>query len=133
MNHPDIRWKQRYANFDKALTQLAAFFEPEELNPLEEQGLIKAFEYTYELAWNVMKDFLTERGLSDIFGSRDAIRVAFKEGLVEAGDEWMDMIQDRNRSSHSYNQETAQAIHHNIKAVYFGLFQAFHRKMAQYL
>lgn len=65
--------------------QLGAFFESEQLNPLEEQGLIKAFEYTYELAWNVMKDFLTERGVSDIFGSRDAIRVAFKEGLIEAG------------------------------------------------
>lgn len=77
----DVRWEQRFANFKKALAQLKKFVEKGQLNELEEQGAIQAFEYTYELAWNVMKDFLEHQGQTDIYGSRDAIRKAFSLGL----------------------------------------------------
>ena len=82
----DIRWQQRFANFRKALSQLRKFVDKGELTELEEQGAIQAFEYTYELGWLVLKDFLEYQGLTDIFGSRDAIRKAFQAGLIEDGE-----------------------------------------------
>ena len=66
----DIRWQQRFSNFQLALSQLETFFEPPELNGREEQGLIKAFEYTFELAWNSLRDLLRSRGNENLLGSR---------------------------------------------------------------
>lgn len=125
----NIRWKQRFANYQNALAQLTKFIDKGELNELEVLGLIQAFEYTHELAWNVLRDYLLEKGHQDIYGSRDATRMAFKLGLIEDGDSWMDMIRDRNRTSHTYNQETAQAIAENIKQRFFGLFVQLQQKL----
>ena len=97
----DIRWEQRFANYQKALSRLQKFIDKGELSELEEQGLIKAFEYTYELAWNTLKDFLGNRGQTDIYGSRDAIRKAFESGLIDDGESWMDMLASRNKTSHT--------------------------------
>ncbi|QWV94663.1 nucleotidyltransferase substrate binding protein [Geomonas oryzisoli] len=129
METSDIRWQQRLANYKKALSQLTKFIAKGELNELEEQGLIKAFEYTYELAWNVIKDFLASRGSNSIYGSRDAIREAFSTGLIIDGDGWMEMYADRNKTSHTYNEETADEIMRNILARYYPLFVALREKM----
>lgn len=118
----DIRWKQRFVNYQSALSQLIKFIDKGELNELEEQGLIQAFEYTHELAWNVLRDYLLEKGHQNIHGSKDASRTAFKLELIKDGDSWMDMIRDRNRTNHTYNQETADSIANNIKQRFFGLF-----------
>lgn len=118
----DIRWIQRCRNFNKALSQLKKFIEKKELNELEEQGLIKSFEYTYELAWNTLKDFFEYQGNNEINGSRDAITVAFSRGIIKDGEGWMNMFKDRNRTSHTYNESTAKEISHNILKSYFGLF-----------
>jgi nucleotidyltransferase substrate binding protein (TIGR01987 family) len=125
----DIRWIQRFANFQKAFSQLTKFIDKGELSELEEQGLIKAFEYTFELAWTTLKDFLEYRGQSDIYGSRDAIRKAFQLNLIEDGENWMDMLLSRNRTSHTYNRETAEQICQAVKNVYFSLFQQFEKQM----
>jgi hypothetical protein len=69
----DVRWIQRYNHFNKALNQLAKFIDKGELNDLEKQGLVHAFEYTYELVWNTIKDYFENQGESGIHGSRDAI------------------------------------------------------------
>ncbi len=118
----DIRWKQRFSNFNKALTQLQKFIDKGELSELEAQGLVKAFEYTYELAWNTIKDFLEFSGQSDIYGSRDAIRKGFQLGLIADGDGWMDMLKSRNQTSHTYNEETARQINHAVVTRYYDLF-----------
>ncbi len=118
----DIRWKQRFANYKKALSQLTKFIDKGELNELEEMGLIQAFEYTHELAWNLLKDYLQDQGTQNITGSKDAVRAAFKVGLIDDGETWMEMIQDRNRTSHTYNESTAKAIATNITSRYFDLF-----------
>lgn len=118
----DIRWLQRLANFNKALLQLKKFFVKVELNDLEEQGLIKAFEYTYELAWNTIKDFYEEQGEVAIQGSKDAIRLAFRRGLVVDGEAWMEMIENRKLTVHTYNEATAAVIASLIKKKYFYLF-----------
>lgn len=125
----DIRWKQRFSNYQKALRQLQKFIDKGELSELEEQGLIKSFEYTYELAWNTLKDFLEFKGQSDIYGSRDAIRKAFQLGIIEDGEIWMDMIKSRNRTSHTYNEETAKEISTTVISVYYNAFQEMKEKL----
>ncbi|MEW6221571.1 MAG: nucleotidyltransferase substrate binding protein [Thermodesulfobacteriota bacterium] len=123
MASDDIRWRQRFMNFQKALGQLQRFVDKDELSDLEVQGLVKAFEYTYELAWNVLKDFLEYQGHTDLFGSRDTIRRAFRVGLIEDGDSWMDMLGSRNRTSHTYNEETAKEIQEAVLKTYYPLFR----------
>ncbi|QPK62462.1 nucleotidyltransferase substrate binding protein [Methylomonas sp. LL1] len=126
----DTRWQQRFSNYQKALEQLRKFIEHGELNELEEQGLIQAFEYTHELAWNVLRDYLLFKGHQAIHGSRDATREAFKLELITDGECWMDMIRDRNRTVHTYNQETAQSIASNIRERFFAQFEQLAQTMA---
>ena len=125
----DIRWKQRFYNYQKALSQLTKFIEKGELSELEEQGIIKAFEYTYELAWNVIKDYYEEQGEVNIQGSRDALRLAFQRDLIADGDNWMKMIKSRIASVHTYNLEVAQQINQDIHDIYFQLFIELKEKM----
>lgn len=132
METKDIRWRQRFNSYNKALTQLTKFINKGELNELEEQGLIKAFEYTYELAWNTMKDFYEEQGETGIQGSRDAIRIAFNRGIIKNGDKWMNMVQSRIRTAHSYDEETADEIATEIVNVYYDLFVKFQKTMEEF-
>lgn len=118
----DIRWQQRFSNYQKVLAQLRKFVSQNTLSELEQQGLIQCFEYTHELAWSTLKDFLEYRGHTALFGSKDATREAFKLGLITNGEVWMEMIQDRNRSVHTYNLDTANSVAFNIKQYFFPLF-----------
>ncbi len=121
----DIRWQQRFSNFKKALSQLekAIIIQNErDLSALEKQGLIQAFEFTHELAWNTLKDFFEYQGNTSITGSRDATREAFNKGLIQNGEGWMDMIRSRNKSSHTYNEEVAEEIVFHITETYYPLF-----------
>ncbi len=124
----DIRWTQRFSNYRKALAQLQKFIDKKNLSDLEEQGLIKAFEYTYELAWNTLKDYLLYQGDVTITGSRDAIRTAFSAGIIENGDVWMSMLQDRNRTSHTYNETTAREISEAVVGAYWPEFLALAKR-----
>ena len=125
----DIRWEQRFVNYKKALSQLQKFINKGELSELEKQGIVKAFEYTYELAWTTLKDFLEYRGQTDIFGSRDAIRKAFQLNLIDDGENWMDMLKSRNKTSYTYNKETAEEICQAVKNIYYSLFQQLETRL----
>jgi nucleotidyltransferase substrate binding protein (TIGR01987 family) len=132
MIKPDIRWMQRFNHFTKALSLLREAVDLARQRPLtklEEQGLIQAFEFTHELAWNTLKDFLEERGIQDLYGSRDTTREAFKTGLLENGEAWMDMIRSRNLTSHTYDEATAAAIASAIRTTYFAVFEALRIKL----
>lgn len=132
MSEQDIRWQQRFDNFLKAFSLLekAVLLHQESgLSELEEQGLIQRFEFTHELAWNVLKDYFEYQGNTSITGSRDATREAFNKGLIDDGEGWMEMIKSRNQSSHTYNEDTAKEIVQNISEWYYGLFVAFKEKM----
>ena len=121
----DIRWIQRFSNYKKALLQLEAAVKisiERQLSDLEKQGMIQGFEYTHELAWNTLKDYLEYQGNNSIKGSRDATREAFKIELISDGEAWMDMIKSRNKSSHTYNEETANDIVTAIINIYYPLF-----------
>ena len=127
MNTPDIRWIQRLNHFAKAFSQLQEAVElaqQRRLSKLEEQGLIQAFEYTHELAWNTMKDFLENRGAPKLYGSKDATREAFKTGLIENGEAWMDMIKSRNLTTHTYDEATASKIVSAILDSYYAEFDS---------
>ena len=133
MSELDIRWQQRLANYAKALEQLGRAVATSQMRPLsdlEKQGLIQAFEFTHELAWNVMKDYFADQGNPDITGSRDAAREAFQKGLIEDGEGWMEMIRSRNLTSHTYQQKIAEEICGHIVARYFPLFEQFQRRMS---
>ena len=124
----DIRWKQRFYNFCSAYINLHEAVELSKTRPLsklEEQGLIQGFEYTHELAWKVLKDYLEEQGFTDIIGSKNATRIAFKEGLIQQGEVWMAMIEARNQTSHSYNLEIAATVSEKVRHVYYPVFISF--------
>lgn len=132
--NPDVRWRQRLQSFRKAFGQLSdgsAVASRRELSKLEQQGLIKAFEFTHELAWNTLKDFLESRGTVNLYGSRDATREGFATGLIEQGETWMDMIQSRNRTSHTYNEDTANEIATAILTRYVQEFEKFLLKFTE--
>jgi nucleotidyltransferase substrate binding protein (TIGR01987 family) len=102
--------------------------EQRPLSKLEQQGLIQSFEFTHELAWNVLKDYLEDKGFSNLLGSKDATRTAFKNGLIEKGDDWMDMIKARNQTSHTYNQELAEEVADNILERFYPAFEQLAKK-----
>ncbi len=125
----DIRWLQRFANYNKALGQLKKFIVKGDLTELEQQGLIQAFEYTFELAWNVIKDYYEYQGVTDIQGSRDAFRLAYNRGLIRNGETWMGMIESRGKTSHTYNEEIADEIAQATVDSYYGLFVELQKKL----
>lgn len=132
MSNEDIRWQQRYSNFLKAFTLFEEAVElarTKNLSKLEEQGLIQRFEFTHELAWNVLKDYFEYQGNTSITGSRDATREAFNKGLVSDGAGWMEMIKSRNQSSHTYNDEIATELVNKATSIYYQLFVLFIAKM----
>jgi nucleotidyltransferase substrate binding protein (TIGR01987 family) len=130
----DIRWKQRFDNYKRALHQLTLAVELSRQRPLsdlEKQGIIQGFEFVHELAWNVLKDFLEYEGIQGIVDSRGAVREAFKLGLIEEGETWMDMIEKRNPSSHTYNLDIAAALVDAIINTYYPAFLALQVEMGQ--
>ena len=132
MREQDIRWQQRFENYKKALVKLGEAVQLDsmrELSELEKQGTIQAFEYTHELAWKVMQDFFIYQGNSEIRGSRDATRQAFSANLITDGDHWMEMIKNRNLTSHTYNEEISEEIYKNIVSEFYPLFVTFQETM----
>ncbi|MFZ6033711.1 MAG: nucleotidyltransferase substrate binding protein [Melioribacter sp.] len=128
----DIRWIQRFDNFQLALKQLKDGideYKKRTLSLLEKQGVIKAFEFTHELAWNVLKDFFEYQGNFNIKGSRDAVKEGFKYALINDGKLWLQMIETRNLTSHTYDKETAEGIISEIVNKYFIEFIEFEKTM----
>ncbi len=128
----DIRWKQRFDNFNRALHQLTLAVELSQQRPLtdlEKQGVIQGFEFVHELAWNVLKDFLEYEGIQGIIGSRGAVREAFKRGVIAEGDVWMDMIDKRNLTSHTYNADLARSLVTTIVSRYHPAFVTLQNHM----
>ncbi len=141
-------WHQRFSNYNKALIKLeqaiayikinysAAKAETEEdlanvLDEMIKEGLIQRFKYTHELAWNVMKDYAEYQGNNSVGGSRDATREALQFKIIDGGEIWMDMIQSRNKTAHTYNESTADEIYIKIIQDYAPRFSAFRSKMEE--
>lgn len=129
MENKDIRWQQRFINFNKAFNQLERFKEVENLNELEKQGLIKAFEYTFELSWKTLQDLLKDKGYIDIVGPRPVIEQSFQDGYIADGNGWMRMHKSRNLTSHTYDEQTAEEIIMSIRKEYFYLLRDLRQRL----
>lgn len=118
----DTRWKQRFSNYKKAAQQLTEFIEKGELNKFEVQGLIQCFEYTFELAWKTMKDYLEEEGF-EVKSPRSTIQTAFQIQLVNDGHAWIDALNKRNLMAHTYDEEVAKEAEQLIKEKYYPIIK----------
>ena len=135
-NKADVRWLQRFSNYRKALRKLGKAVDivsekmdwGEEVDDLLQEGLIQRFEYTHELAWKVMKDYAEYQGYTDVKGSRDAFRKGLEMGIIDSGT-WMESIEDRNQTSHNYDDETANEIYEAVVEEYYPLFKKFEKEM----
>lgn len=125
MDDQTNRWIQRANSFRRAFLRLKEgvdLAQQRELSDLEAQGLIQGFEYTHELAWNALKHFLQTQEFK-LYGSRDTTRAAFKEGLIENGEAWMEMIRHRNLTTHTYNESVAKEVVSAVLNTYFSEFE----------
>ena len=131
----DARWQQRFENYEKALKQLTEAIENNSENTIDiiKEGIIQRFEFTHELAWKVMKDFLEYEGFQNITGSRSATREAFNKNLMSEGQVWMDMIESRNKTVHTYHENILEVEYKKIITLYYPLFVEFYNKMKSLL
>ena len=127
MNSKDIRWVQRFQNFEKAFMHLKEAIEKENLNELEKNGLIQRFEFTIELAWKVMKDFLEDQGFSFNPSPKDTLRQAQQAGYITYAQQLIDGIGLRNELSHDYSMEKFEyAVTEVNEDVFPALEQLYH-------
>lgn len=126
MSNEDIRWIQRFNNYRKALARLGeavALAEERDLSDLEQQGLIQGFEFTFDLAWKTLQDYLRHhKRPNDNGGPNVIIEQALADGIIKGDEVWKTMKKSRDLTSHSYNGETADDIAENILDTYHGLF-----------
>ena len=127
----EIRWHQRYENFDKAYKQFhAAILDFDKLSKLEKEGLIQRFEYTFELAWKTLKDYLEAKEVDAKF-PRDVIKAAFHYELIKDGEVWMDMLEKRNLLAHTYDEERFNFAIKKIKEEYYGAISQVHSYLGE--
>lgn len=123
MDKKDIRWKQRFKNFESTLNHLENALEIKEPDFIQRAGMIQFFEMSFELSWNMMKDYLDEQGFTDVKSPRDSIKKGFETGLIPDGHGWLKMMEDRNLTSHAYDEETSKEIEKLIRQEHYKLLK----------
>lgn len=120
----DICWKQRFQHYEKAYKLLERTLKIENLSEAERGGLIQFYEMTFELAWKLMKDYLENEGYN-IRSPRDTIKQALQAEVIENGYVWIDALEDRNLTLHTYDEEIANEVAGKIKNQYFPILREF--------
>lgn len=123
MKNEDIRWKQRFSNFSKAMRHLENALQISEPDMVQKAGIIQFFEMSFELAWNMVNDYLEEQGFVDIRSPRGALKKAFEVNLLDNGHDWMDLLQDRNLTAHTYDEQKATEMEKLIQKKYFPILK----------
>jgi len=126
MMKEDIRWKQRFSNFEKSINYLETALRIESPDIVQKAGIIQFFELTYELAWKLMKDYLEDLGFTDVKSPRAAIKKSFETGIIANGHAWMELLLDRNLTAHTYDEEKATQVERLIKEKYFIILKELH-------
>ena len=124
----DIRWKQRFQNYEKAFQRLSRAIEGVKSAPdddLLQAGLVQTYEYTFELAWKTLKDYLTLEGF-EVRSPRETIRQGFQSGYIMNGEDWLQALADRNLTTHIYDDEIIIRVLNGIFERYFFLLQDFY-------
>lgn len=133
MENKDIRWVQRFQNFTKSMKYLEDALQIPKPDILQKAGIIQFFEMSFELAWNLVKDYLEDQGFVDVKSPRGALKKAFEMNILENGHEWMDLLQDRNLTAHTYDEQKATDMEQLIQHKYFPLLKALHNSFKQKL
>ena len=127
------RFEERRKEFSNAVQRLREALEEKE-NDIIIDGVLHRFEFTFELAWKTMKDYLEYVGVIDKTGSpREIIKSAFEYGMLEDGDSWIKMMLARNSLSHLYDEAKSREVYQDIKSIYFKLLQELEEKFNQKL
>jgi len=132
MNNKEIRWRQRFANFEKAYQTLSRYINQSLETELERAGIIQLFEITFELSWKLMKDYLEAQGFQPR-SPRDAIKQAFQAELIDDGHIWLDALNERNLTVHTYDEQLSKKMVENIVQLYFPAFKKLYEKLAKEL
>ncbi|MGN6803716.1 MAG: HI0074 family nucleotidyltransferase substrate-binding subunit [Ginsengibacter sp.] len=127
----NVRWKERFESFCKALSQLETALQKKDFSVLEKDGVIKRFELTFELAWKTLQDKLNDEGYIDIKGPKPVIKQSFQDGTITNGQEWIEMLTDRNSSTHLYDESAAQEIFDRIQTNRFKLLVDLKKKLKE--
>lgn len=127
----EIRWVQRFNNFSKAILLLQESLKIDSPDFIQKAGIIQFFEMSFELSWNMIKDYLELQGFVDVKTPREAIKKAFEIGLIEDGHIWMDLLSDRNLTSHTYDEIKANEVEYLIHYKYFPVLIKLHQKFSE--
>lgn len=130
MTEQDIRWQQRYRQFNRAYLLLVQAVAIESPNIVERAGLIQFFEMAFELSWKLLKDYQQAEGF-EVNSPRAAIKLAFQNGIVDDGHVWIQALEDRNLTTHTYNEETAQQVEQKIRETYFPLLNVLNNRFSE--
>jgi nucleotidyltransferase substrate binding protein (TIGR01987 family) len=131
MENRDIRWQQRFQNFTKSMNYLEQALQIENPDIVQKAGIIQFFEMSFELAWNLIKDYLEEQGFADVKSPRGALKKAFEMNILENGHDWMDLLQDRNLTAHTWDEQKATDMEQLINHKYFPLLKELHNSFKQ--
>jgi nucleotidyltransferase substrate binding protein (TIGR01987 family) len=125
MNTHDVRWRQRFDQFDKSFALLESAMTIEKMTIIERAGLIQFFEMAFEQSWKLLKDYQESEGFT-ITSPRQAIKQAFQSGLITDGHAWISALEDRSLTTHTYNEQTADLVEQKIRNDYFPLLKSLH-------
>ena len=128
MTNKIIRWQQRFQNFEKAFAQLQETSKISSPSDAERAGLIQFFELTFELAWKTLKDYLESQGFA-VKTPRETLKQAFQIDLIEDGHGWMKALDDRNLTTHTYDEKTSRKVEELIKKKYNPLLIQLHQTL----
>lgn len=123
MENKVIRWQQRFKNFSKSLQYLEQGLQIPNPDIVQKAGIIQFFEMSFELAWNLVKDYLEDQGFADVKSPRGALKKAFEMNILENGHAWMDLLQDRNLTAHTYDEQKASDMEQLIQNKYYPLLK----------
>lgn len=128
----DVRWKQRFINFEKSYNLLNQYINQPIETDLERAGIIQFFEISFELSWKLMKDYLEAQELS-VKSPRETIKQAYQIGLIDDGHIWIDALSDRNLTVHTYDEKMAKKLVNDIAKVYFPELKKLYDKLVKEL
>lgn len=125
------RWQQRLGDLGKASQRLKEALAKDSFEDLEKDGVIQRFEFTFELAWKTLKNYLEDQGVIEVSFPKNVLRKAFQDNLIEDGDLWLQMLEDRNLLSHVYEQTVSDRVFDRIKNAYAGSIQTLIKTLTQ--
>ena len=129
MAHEEERWQQRFQNFEKTLLFLEEAIAINAPSIFEQAGLIQFFEINFELSWNVMKEYMEAQGITDLRSPRDSIKKAFEMGLINDGHLWIQALENRNLTLHTYDEARTKKIVSTIEQTYIHILRDLYNKL----